>query len=259
MAETSPHGRSLLRFWWVVALGVVAAVGVAYVVKTKTSSESYTTAAELLVTSPQAPYFRTEITNVTSSARSASGAGNRTPVPANLPLTVSTSPPDVNTLVRAANLYPFFIESDLVAAEREKRFGPLPGTVSARAIFAVASAARFEASDIPIIQVIGQGSTPKQAITITQRTAEAFISWIRATQSKAALKPKERILIEEIKRPSEVFATGGTSTSLILLVGAAVILAFGVLAVVLDRTFARRVKAVPDEKVDRTRAPQSSV
>ena len=209
----------------------------------RSNKPTYATVAELLVTSPQAPYFRTSVRNVQTQltapaapSQRGSERGTAPALAAPRPI-ITTSAPDLNILVRAANLYPFLIESDLVTARRDAMFGPLPGVVTARAIFAVASAFRFEPSDIPIIQIIGEGNTPREAARITQSTAEAFTSWIRTAQDQANLRPKERILISEIKRPAEIVVAGGTSTSLLVLVGASIALAFGALAVVLDRTF----------------------
>jgi hypothetical protein len=227
------YAHAVLRFWWIVALGAVLAV-LAMVMVSRSGVQSYTSVSEVLVTSPQAPYVRISVTDGSGAAPTTTtpGRGGRTTT---TPL-ATTSAPDVNTLVRAANLYPFLIESDLVARQRDAMFGELEGVVSARAIFAVANALRFDPSEIPIIQIAGVAGTPSDSVKLTQSTTDAFRAWIKDSQDEAGLAPRERIVIEQIKRPTEIFVAGGTSTSLVLLVGAAILLAFAAFAVVLDRS-----------------------
>jgi hypothetical protein len=213
-----------------VLAGIVAAAGIAYAVD-NTATRKYTASSQLLVTSPEAPYYRISITHVSVPLRTGPGG-------AATPPEVVTSAPDTDTLVSAANLYPLLVESDPVARQRDAMFGPLAGKVNARAIFAVATETRFEPSDVPVIEVFGESSTPGKAMSLAQKTSEAFMAWMGQQQQQAGVKRSERIAVAEIKqpRPDEVVATGGVSTSLLLLIGFAVALGVSVLAVVLDRT-----------------------
>lgn len=226
------YAHAVRRFWWIVALGAVVAVAAMFIVS-RSGTATYTSVSEVLVTSPQAPYVRISVTDQQAATLPGQGDTGRARAGTEL---ATTSAPDVNTLVRAANLYPFIIESDLVEGRRNRMFGELEGVVSARAIFAVQNALRFDPSEIPIIQIAGTAASPEEAVRIAQTTTDAFQSWMRASQNEAGLAPRERIVIEQIRRPAEVFVAGGTPTSLVLLVGATLLFGFAALAVLLDRT-----------------------
>ena len=255
MTEVVPAVR---RFWWVLVVGVLAAVAGAVAVA-GTASPVYSTVAELLVTSNEAPYYRINV-ETSAEPRDRATGGARASAARTSAAPTSLSPPDINTLVRAANLYPFLIQSDLVANERRRLFGEVSGTVTARAIFAVSGINRFESSEIPIIQVIGEGSTPREATRITQSTSEAFISWINGTQDAARLTSRDRVVIQQIRRPNEVVMSGGTPTSLVLLVVAAILGAAGLLAVVLNRSFpgASATAASPEQVASESDATAAS-
>lgn len=230
------YARALTRFWWVVALGIVIAALAALFVY-RSADRSYVAVGQLLVTSRDAPYFTTtvrEVEQVTTAPRT-----DANPDRGSVPLSVTAGPPDVNTLVRAANMYPFLIESDLVVKQRDAMFGPLPGTLTSRAKFAILTPVRFDPSDIPIIEIIGQAEKPGQAVRLAQSTAAAFMRFIKLQQDNANLRPRDRIVIQEIERPTATIPVGGASTGLVGLIGAAVLLAFGGLAILLDRTFPR--------------------
>jgi hypothetical protein len=230
------HARALTRFWWVVILGIVVAV-VAMLFVYRSAERSHVAVGQLLVTSREAPYFTTTVREVETTT---SPRADTTPDRGNVPLSITAGPPDVNTLVRAANMYPFLIESDLVTQQRDKMFGPLPGTVSSRALFAILTPVRFDPSDIPIIEIVGQAEKPGQAVRLTQATAAAFMRFIKLEQDNANLRRGDRIVIREIQRPTATIPVGGPSTGLVAMIGAAVLLAFGALAILLDRTFPRK-------------------
>ena len=114
--------RSLLRFWWVITIGVavahVAAILTVYNVDfsssppslTERTKPNYSAEGRLLVTDSGQPHLRNSVTNLQAVAADADGTPRLLPV---------TSAPDTATLVQAANLYPSFIESDQVAEIRE--------------------------------------------------------------------------------------------------------------------------------------------
>ena len=111
--------RSLLRFWWVIVIGLAVAVaaGILAVYNVDFSSSppsltertkpSYSAQGRLLVTDSTEPHLRISITTLQAVAADADGTPRLLPV---------TSAPDTATLVQAANLYPSYIESDQVAA-----------------------------------------------------------------------------------------------------------------------------------------------
>jgi hypothetical protein len=230
------YARALTRFWWVVVLGICLAVlGMLFVYRS--AQTSYVAVARLLVTSQAAPYLATNVEDITEVAGTTRRNSDieRTAVPL-----VTRSAPDVNTLVRAANMYPFLIESDLVQSHRNKMFGPLPGEVSARALYAILTPVRFDPSEIPIIEIAGEAGRSAQAVRVTQATSDAFINWMQVEQRKAGIRFKDRVVVQVIKRPVEAVPLGGAAMSLLVFIGAAVLVAFVALAIVLDRTFPRR-------------------
>ena len=72
--------------------------------------------------------------------------------------------PDTNTLINAANLYPLLIESDQVAEVRREPVGPIPGFVTAQAVFAINTPGRFEPSRVPVIQILANADTPEALV-----------------------------------------------------------------------------------------------
>ncbi|MFN8222145.1 MAG: hypothetical protein U0R50_02730 [Gaiellales bacterium] len=232
----SAYLPALRRFWWIIALGLVAAVvaGLASIYElpsfTKRNQPVYTATARMLVTGSDAPYFRTATTRADvpkPAGGTRAGSGE----------TSQTFAPDVTTLIRAANTFPLIIESDQVAAMRERMFGPAPqgAIASANAIYQVATPGRFRLSEVPVVQVFGTANTAAQAISFTDQTTKAFMNYLKRQQDAAKIPPRQRIVIEAIKTPYEATPSRTTSPSLGVLVFLAVAMAFCLLAIVLDR------------------------
>jgi hypothetical protein len=225
--------RALGRFWWllVLGLGIAAIAAIAAVYRIDFSSGSlekkaqitYTASSRLLITSAEAPFVRTSIT------RDLAGADGTTQE--------YTSSPDIGTLITAANLYPILIESDEVRKLRDEMAGPLPGSVTTRAIYEVNSPSRFELSQVPVVEVYGHAGTSEGAVAIAQATVNAFKEFVEQTQDSAGLRRQERVLVEEIQRPDGAIASGGTSASLPLMLFVIIAAAFFALAILLDRLF----------------------
>jgi hypothetical protein len=229
--------KPLLRFWPLTVFGIAAAGIVAILVvyrfdvPTQQFSErnqpTYSAAVQLLVTSHSDPYLRTEETQLVpggpAADRNASGS----------PLATSKSP-DVATLVAAANYLPFFIESDEVAQVREERFGRLPGTLTAQALFARDTPRGLRTSTIPIIQVMAVARRQRAAVDLANGTVASFKHWLITSQNKAKVPEDQRILVERLRGPM-VAMTKESSNGLAVLAGLAVLLGFGGLAVALDR------------------------
>jgi hypothetical protein len=237
----SGYGPALRRFWWIVLLGGLVAVLVAtlmmYSVEaslppkfTAREQPLYTAQARLFVTSGEAPYLRTTVPRVREVPI---GGG------AEAAFTRVNEAPDVSTLVDAANLYPLLIESDEVSRLRTEQSGDIPGDVTAKAIFATATANRFQPSGIPVIELFATTDSPDDAAALATATSKAFRTWIVREQNRAGIDPKERILIQELEAPSEAIATGGGGIGLPVLALLAIITAFGAGAIMLDRTFPR--------------------
>jgi hypothetical protein len=240
LAKSPPPGRNryvhaLRRFWWLLALGLAVAVFAAIVSVYRVSLSvppsvekrdqvTYTATARLLVTSNEAPYFRTTVTRelVTEGGESTQEYAGA---------------PDIGTLISTANLYPILIESDEVRQLRQEMSGSIPGVVTTRAIYEVNSPGRFELSQVPVVEVYGHADTYAGAVALTQATVEAFLAYVERSQDQAGLGRQERILLQEIQRPVAAFASGGGSLSLPLMLFVVVAAAFCALAILLDRVF----------------------
>jgi hypothetical protein len=223
---------ALLRYWWVVVIGVGVGIGVA-IVATYAKDEPYSYNAEtrVLVTSAESPYYRTEVTNTVERSPTNS---------ADPPVVVQTNePPELSTLVLAANLYPQLVESDLVANLRDKMFGTMTGTVDAKTIFSFEGANRFEESDIPVILIGATAATETGALELSEKTTRAFMSYIKSQQEEADISDSQRVLIQPLTSARITSVTGGPVYGIPFLLGVAVFLGFCGLALLLD-AFARR-------------------
>lgn len=249
-AAGNQYLRALGRFWWVLVLGLgvaaIAAILAVYRVSfsplglEKKEQVTYTTSSRLLITSAEAPYVRTRVTQ----EQTVGGEVQE-----------YSSAPDIGTLITAANLYPVLIESDEVQELRDERAGPLPGVVTTRAIYEVNSPSRFELSQIPVIEVFGHAGSAGDAIAIARETVDAFKVYIRRAQSSAGLSPSERVLVEEIQKPSGAAASGGGSLSLPLMIFVLVAAAFFALAILLDRLFPAGIRMPRSTPVPATEPP----
>jgi hypothetical protein len=250
---SSGYGPALRRFWWVVLLGtifaVLAAVLMTYSVEaavppklTEREQPVYTAEARLFVTSGQAPYLRTSVTRIEQVPIGAGGSAG-----AEATFSRVSDPPDVKTLVDAANVYPLLIVSDEVSRLRQEMFGSLPGEVFAQTIFATATANRYLPSQIPVIELFATAGSPNDARALAGATSKAFQRWIIREQNRAGIEPRERILIQELAAPGPAAATGGAGIGLPVLALLAIITAFGAVAIMLDRMYPR-----PDSRDDST-------
>ncbi len=252
------YAESLRRFWWVLVIGVVVALLAALSARYSISlfppsldekeSVTYTSESRILVSSAENPYIRSQKTTFVDQPTGSdqggaggSGSGGSTDEPSADGASVQSIPfvsaPDLNTLVRTANLYPFIIESDSVADYRRQQYGELPGTVSAFGITSVVTANRVELSEIPVIKLISTAGSSDEAVALADKTAKAFIDWLQAQQDAAKPKilPEDRIVVQQLTVPTGAVASAGPSTTLPVLVFLVVFAAFCVLAILLDR------------------------
>jgi len=239
--------NALLRFWWVVTLGIFFGVSIAvwivYEIPGFTPREDtvYTAATQLFVTSAEGQYVRVSVPRTVDSgstrgARGSAGQGGGSRL-------VINEPPNVEPLLAAANVYPLLIASDDVARLREKLFGPLPGTVTATAFTAVSTATRFLPAQLPVIDIFATSSRPREATTLAQATAETFKRWIKREQDRAGVAPRERIRVELLRAPRGALPSGGPSYGIPILAALAVASAFVILAFVLDQLLPRGAEA----------------
>ena len=256
------YTRSLLRFWWLLLIGLAvalaAAVTAVYNVDfssgtptlTEREQPSYSAQGRLLITDQSASHLRVAITKLQAVTSDAEGTPRLLPV---------TSAPDIGTLVAAANLYPSLIESDEVAEIRESTFGPNDGEIKAQALHAIASPSRFAPSRIPVIQLIAVADSPKKATALVTHTGTAFNRWLSQRQQQSGVKPSERVVVVALQTPKSADAFGGASSTLPVLVFGVVLMAFVALAFLFDRMFPRRREELaPAEETAREPARTSA-
>lgn len=237
--------RALRRFWWIVAVGLVVAVVAALSARftiglfppdldTK-DAVTYTAESRLLITSADNPHFRSKETvqvPATTSGGDTTDGGESADGENTVPF---SSAPDLNTIVRNANTYPYIIESDEVADYRRREFGDLPGSVDALGATSVVTANRVELSEIPVIRLIAVADSPEDAVSLADKTGKAFIGWLEDFQVDNKIPQTDRIVVEQLTAPHGAVASDGPSTTLPLLVFVFVFAAFCVLAVLVDR------------------------
>jgi hypothetical protein len=146
--------------------------------------------------------------------------------------------PDGKALLDAANYLPFIIQSDRVAAIRVKKYGRIPGVVTAQALFARETNRGLNESPIPIIEVTGFAPTPRSAVRLARGTVDALVTWLAAEQNKAKIGRGGRILLQPLRSPT-VAVDQKSSAGLAVLVFAVVLLGFAALAWMLDRVLPR--------------------
>jgi hypothetical protein len=256
-ANVAGYLHALRRFWWVLVLGAVVALLAALSARFSISlfppgldekeKVSYTSESRILITSNQNPHFRSQQTvevprsdlrgaaGTEEGGEEGEGAGGGDGEAAEEETVPFTSMPDLNTIVRNANTYPYIIESDPVADYRRREFGDLEGSVTALGVTSVVTANRVELSEIPVIRLIAVASTPEDAVELADKTGKAFIGWLDEFQDEKEIPRSDRIVVEQLNTPRGAIASAGPSTALPVLVFIAVFAAFCVLAIVLDR------------------------
>ena len=256
-------GRSLLRFWWVVVLGLVAGALVAAVAYKHESGKKYTGTASVFVNSPSAPYLRTQETQTLQQAPKLKTVrskvkGKSSPTVTIKPVaqapSVTSEPPDTQTLVNAANLYPLLIESDQIKQLREATYGVIPGTLTANALNASTNTyGVYHPSPLPIIQVKAVSHTRANASKLAQDTVQTFARWITAKQKAAGVPATQRIAVQQLQAPV-LTSTGGPSKGLPLFIFALIALGACGLAVLFDRSRPEHARASATETPPSTAA-----
>jgi hypothetical protein len=250
-SNVASYAGALRRFWWVLVIGLVFALFAALSARFTVSffppsldekeEVSYTAEARLLVNSSGNPHIRSQVTTLvprdTSTDAGTEGTEGESQEPNLVPF---ISAPDLNTIIRNANTYPFLIESDGVAEFRREQFGELPGSVTAIGATSVVTANRIELSEIPVIRLVAVAGSPDDAIALADKTGKAFIGWLTERQIAAEISRPDRIVVEQLTIPRGAIASEGPSTTLPILVFVVVFAAFCVLAILLDRLVPHR-------------------
>ncbi len=246
------------RFWWLAVIGALVAVASAALVVYRISFDgfppdvreraapSYTATTQLLVNSASRPILRTAETRIEQTAPQVR-RDSRGTVRVTRPPEEVTEPPNIETLVDAANLLPLVIESDEVTTLRTSMFGSLPGDVSAQALFARETAVGLRPSSVPVIQIEAVSGSRDGAVRLANATVEAFTGWLVAEQEEAKVPPAQRILIERLRSP-EITESGANNYWLGVLVLLAVAGGFAALIVALHSMFPKRAPALVAER-----------
>lgn len=246
--------RSLVHFWPVLLIGLVVAavVGTEMVATIKPAvppkvklrnPPTYSATQVLLINSAQNPLVRTAITSVVpkpnkvavlhNRGKSSSSTSSITTVPQSP--SISVHAPDISVLVRAANLYPRLIESDQVTAVRTKMFGPSKGRIQAAALNSFQTPTKYRASSFPMIEITATAKHANAAIKLAEHTSAAFEAWLASSQHQAGVPAAERVLVQDLVRPTKAVSSGGSKLGLPVFVGFAVLLLFAGIAIALDR------------------------
>ena len=249
----SQTAGALVRFWWLVVVGIAVGVFAAVLVYSLESEAKHTATTRVFVSSPSAPYLRTQQSQAQAprvrTIRSGTG-GTRT---VQQPPTASSEAPDTQTLVNAANLYPLLIESDRIKAIRESQAGTIPGTVKANALNSSTNTfGAFRPSTLPVDEVKATSGTAANAAELATATVTAFATWIKDQQRAARIPSAQRIIVTQLEEP-ELTTTGGPSLGLPLFVGALVFLGFCGMAVIADNA-----RPVRDRERQSEAAPSTS-
>lgn len=224
----SPGVHALARFWWLVVAGLIVGGAAAVLVYSAQHGKRHVATAQLLVNSPSAPYLRGSETTLTGQSTKLRQTRTTN--------TGGAVPPDTQTLVNAANLYPFLIQSDQIARYRESLYGATPGTLTATAHNASTNTyGVYHPSPLPIIDVTAKAKLASDAGALVQNTIQAFSKWVGLEQRTKRIPSSERLQVQELTAPV-VTSTGGPRPGLPIFVGALVFLAFCGLALVLGRS-----------------------
>ena len=256
------YSAPLKRFRLVIALGVVAGAALAltsaYKVDigslppklTERESPTYSAGTQLEVTSPVEPYYRSAVdVPIVTPATS----DDEDEPAANL---VEQDEPTVQTLIAAANYYPHVIEGDEVKALRERLYGPIEGDVQASAIGALVTPNRQEPGRLPFIQIVVSADSPQNAVKLAQTTADAFIRFVRLQQERRNIRPAQRLIVKQLRKPAQTFEVGGTSMNLPILIFIALTAVAVALAYLLDRIFPSRPAAAAVGAADEDDPPR---
>lgn len=249
--------RAAVRMWWLVLIGVVAGGFVAVHIAKNHKPPSYSASAQLMIDSTERPFLRTGVTQSQQqqSARTqvrkvpGTGATVTTTIPSQ-PAQSTAGLPNTNILVQAANLYPILVTSDPVTALRKKLYGEIPGTVTAKALYANAGAVQFTTSKFPIINIDSVSPTAKNATKLANATALALRHWVARNQRTAHVPRDQRIVVRPLEMSTSAVEQKHSRLGFALLIGAGVLALFYGLAVGLDRLIPRRRKEQTDQTSD---------
>ena len=223
--------RVLWRFRAIVAVGLVAALGLTFLATFKISSHGltyrkkalYSAKADLLITQAGFPWGR------------ATAQGT---VPGREAERLGIQFADPNRFTSLAYLYATLVTSDPVKA-LILRSGPIKGEIDAAPVVQDASVT------LPLIQILTIDTTPAKAIALNRRTVSAFKNYLELQQSTNEVPAPDRVEVQRVVSPDKAKVYKSRSKTLPILIFLAVGFLTVALAFVLEnlRPRARQLAA----------------
>jgi len=216
-------GRAVWRFKWIAVLGLIVAVGLAFLSTVRVStngkmsyrqSEKWASYSQIFVTQSGFPWGQLRPTTTTDSGR----------------------------FVSLALLYSSFANSDPVKQIMNKMGAPIVGQVESAALLT----APGSSDALPIISIAGMAATKSDSLALTGRAAHALVQYIRQQQSANAIPDSDRVVVQIIEQPGRATLLTGRSKTVPIMVFLAVMTVLLAMVLVLEN-LRPRVRAVAAE------------
>jgi hypothetical protein len=221
------YGRVLRRFWPLVATGVILAAGLAILSLVRVTSHGlsyrkpvvWQSQAQLLLTEPGAPWFRTQI-----PAPRTGGTGSSTPQSVNL--------------ASLTDLYSQFANGDDV--RRLMRDEGAPATWSITAAPAVPT---IQYAALPVITLAGHATSANGAVSAVEYGRRALVKYVKLQQQAGKIPTDQRINLQTVQGATAPVVVVPRKKTLPIVVFLAVVVATLGLAFILEN-LRPRVRAV---------------
>lgn len=204
-------GRAVWRFKWLVLIGIVLAVGLAFISTVRVSSsgklsyrqaERWASYSQIFVTQRGFPWGQLRPSGTTDSGR----------------------------FVSLALLYSSFANSDPVKQLMKKMGPPIVGQVESAAI--LTSPGSSDA--LPIISIAGMAATKRDSLALTGRASTALVRYIREQQAANGIPDNDRVVVQIIEQPGRATLLSGRSKTVPIMVFLAVLTVVLAMALVLE-------------------------
>jgi hypothetical protein len=253
--ETPKYLQTLWSYKWLLAFGLVVAIGAAFFAGfTITNGQvesravkTFTASTTVLVTSPSDTLYQAQIPGQT--------------------LEQGVTPPQELDLANAAQIYAYLVAGETIKDEVESEVGALADeTESITAIRRTTQPAgdeRFPGSlKLPVLEVVGTAATEERAEALSAAATDSFLEYVTAEQEEKQIAPELRVQLEILARNAAVEGDASNPAIPIVITGVAVFLAFVALALILggirsSRT-KRRERGTPRSPTDAGLAPEGA-
>jgi hypothetical protein len=152
------------------------------------------------------------------------------------------------------------IYSKLVTSDAVKqimlRDGPIHGKVGASYVSATPN--NPSGPPLPLISVLGTGSTAGRATALAERAAKAFLQYVRNEDQTNGIPDQKRVSIQVLNRAEEPVLLKGRSKTLPIVVFLTVMVAVCALAFVLENLRPRVRLVVPSETTPQSETAASA-